>query len=136
MCRVTWRNNRRSTMSKDFTASFLLEGMYSRGKTHLAITQYAELVKIERPCLFLTMSELLSELRKVELDPEYFCEVRHRVRYANGFHLFIDDIDKFRVTEFRFEAIFDLINGIYSRKLGLTVTTNYTISEVRRSQIL
>ena len=80
------------------TGSFFLFGQYARGKTHLATAQYIELVKLERPCLFLSMAELISELRKSELDPDYFCVVRQRVRYTDPFHLFLDDIDKFKAT--------------------------------------
>lgn len=119
------------TMSADFTRSFYLHGDYARGKTHLATAQYKKLIEIERPCLFLSMGELLSEFRKAELDVDYFCLVRHRVRYANRFHLFVDDIDKFKATDFKTEALFDLFDTVYKRQLGLTVTSNCTLAELR-----
>lgn len=120
----------------DFTKSYFLHGDYARGKTHLATAQYVKLVQIERPCLFLGMAELLSELRTAELDADYFCLVRHRARYADRFHLLVDDIDKFKVTDFKFEVLFDLIDTIYKRKLGLTVTSNYSLLELSSSGAL
>lgn len=127
----------RDRIAGDFTGSFFLYGDYARGKTHLAIAQYVKLVQIERPCLFFSMAELLSELRQAEFkpgesDPDYFCLVRQRVRYADRFHLFVDDIDKFKITEFKFEVLFDLFDGIWKRKLGLTVTSNYSLTELAR----
>lgn len=110
--------------------SFCLTGEYGKGKTHLAIAQYRYHVQLERPCLFLSMAGLLSELRRAELEADYFCLVLDRIRYAEKFHLFIDDIDKFKVTDFKFEVLFDAFDTIYRRKLGLTVTSNYSLREL------
>lgn len=117
----------------DFTSSFFIHGDYARGKTHLATAQYAKLVDIERSCEFLSMAELLTELRRSEMDAEYFCTVRHRVRSAEKFHLFIDDIDKFKVTDFKLEVLFDLFDTLYKRSLGLTVTSNHGLRELANS---
>lgn len=123
-------------MAGEFTGSYFLHGDYARGKTHLATAQYVKLVQIERPCLFLGMAELISELRRAEMDPDYFCLVRHRIRYAEKFHLFVDDIDKFKVTDFKFEVLFDLFDTIYKRKLGLTVTSNYSLRQLVERELL
>jgi DNA replication protein DnaC len=123
-------------IAAEWTGSYLLIGDYGRGKTHLAIAQYRHLTQMEQSCLFFSMPELLNELRKAELDDEYFCEVRYAVRYRTRFHLFIDDIDKFKVTDFKFEVLFDLLDTLYRRNLGLTVTTNLAIRELRRNQTL
>lgn len=80
--------------------------------------------------MLLTMADLLSELRRAELERDYVSLVMDRVHYAESFHLFIDDIDKFKVTDFKFEVLFDLIDTIYRRKLGLTVTSNYGLREL------
>lgn len=122
-------------ISANFTQNFFIHGDYARGKTHLAIAQYRNLVLIEKSCMFMTMAELLAELRRAETDKDgrndYFCQVRDRVRYAEEFHLFIDDIDKFKITEFKFEMLFDLVDTIYRRGLGLTVTSNFGLRELR-----
>ncbi len=123
-------------ISKDFTGSYFLSGIYGRGKTHLATAQFVRFVHIERPCLFVTMAELIGELRRAEMDSDYFCEVRQRVRYADQFHLFIDDVDKFKGSDFRFEILFDLIDGVYRRNLGLTITSNYNLRELVEAESL
>jgi DNA replication protein DnaC len=121
----------RNAIQLDFTRSFYLYGDYARGKTHLATAQYRQLIEIERPALFMSMGELLADLRKAETNDEYFCLVRQRVRYADNFHLFVDDIDKFKGTEFKTEVLFDLFDTIYKRKLGVTITSNCTLAELR-----
>lgn len=126
----------RDRLAAEFTKSYFLHGDYGRGKTHLATAQYRKLLEIERPCLLLTMGQLITELRRSEMDFDYFCLVRQRVRHAETFHLFVDDIDKFKVTDFKFEVLFDLFDTIYSRKLGLTVTSNYRLSELASSGVV
>jgi DNA replication protein DnaC len=118
-------------ISSEFTGSYFIHGEYSRGKTHLATAQYRHIVMIERNCMFMTMAELMSELRKAEMDPDYFSTLRHRVRHSESFHLFIDDVDKFKVTDFKFEVLFDLFDTIYRRNLGLTMTSNFSLRELR-----
>jgi DNA replication protein DnaC len=126
----------RCRMERELTGNFFLFGPYGRGKTHLATAQYRSIVEIERPCLFFTMPELMSELRTAELDADYWCEVRHRGRYATAFHLFIDDMDKFKITDFKFEVLFELINTIYRRKLGFTVTSNLSLQQLADSGLV
>jgi len=115
-------------------SSYFLFGGYARGKTHLATAQYKTLVAVDRPCLFLSMAELIADLSRADLDGDYFCLVRQRARHALGFHLFIDDIDKFKSTDYRTAALFDLFDTLYKRQLGLTVTSNYSLSELASSQ--
>lgn len=117
----------------NFTNSFFIFGSLGRGKTHLAVAQYAHLVRIEFPCMGLSMAELVTELRRAEMDPNYFCQVRDRCRYSDRFHLILDDVDKFKATDFKFEVLFDLIDTIYRRNLSLTVTSNYSIRELSES---
>ncbi len=122
-----------SKVSSEITKNFFIHGQYARGKTHLAISQYRKLIEIERPCALFSMAELLQELRRAEVDSDYFSQVRHRVRHADPFHLFIDDIDKFKVSDFKAAALFDLIDTIYKRNLGLTITSNYSIQDLGES---
>jgi DNA replication protein DnaC len=123
-------------ISSEFAKSFFIYGDYAQGKTHLAIAQYRKLIELEQPCLFLSMAELMFELRKSEIDSDYFCLVRERVRYAERFHLFIDDIDKFKTTDFKFEALFDLIDNVYKRDLALTVTSNHSMKMLSMNRLL
>lgn len=116
--------------------SFYIFGGYGRGKTHLAVAQYRVLVEGGQNCLFLSMAELIHEIRRAELESEYYCQVIDRVRYAESFHLFVDDLDKFKPTEFKAEGLFDLFNTLYSRKLSLTVTTNMSLRLLTESERL
>ena len=124
------------TVAKDFTKNFFFHGNYGRGKTHLAVAQYVELVKIERPCCFISIHDLVSELRRSEMDPDYFCTVRQRVRHEKQFHVIVDDLDKFKPTDFRFEALYDFFNKIYANKLGLTITSNYSLQQLAEANLL
>ena len=53
--------------------------------------------------------------------------VLQRVKYEESYHLFIDDIDKFKPTEFKSEVLFGLIDTMYRRSMTLTVTSNMDI---------
>lgn len=116
--------------------NFYLYGAYRRGKTHLAVAQCRMLAEAGESCMFLSMADLLHELRRKELDAEYFSKVVERVKYAETFHLFIDDIDKFKPTEFKAEGLYGLFNTIYARKLGITVTTNLSLQALTDSEKL
>lgn len=70
------------------------------------------------------MGELLSELTAATVRDETSLVVQS-VRHADSFHLFIDDLDKFKSTEFKHEVLFELFDLLYRRKLGVTVTSNY-----------
>lgn len=104
--------------------SFFLWGNYGRGKTHLATAQYRALIEGGQSCAFRSMGELLRELTDAVVRDETSTVIQS-ARYAESFHLFIDDIDKFKSTEFKHEALFDLLDTLYKRKLGLTITSNY-----------
>lgn len=123
-----------TAIASNHLGSYFLWGGYGRGKTHLATAQYRKLVELGEAAMFFTMADLLAELRMAEirLFEEYVCIVRDRAKYATRFHLFIDDIDKFKITEFKFEVLFDLVNTLYSRKLGLTITSNLSLTELMR----
>lgn len=104
--------------------SFFLWGAYGRGKTHLATAQYKALILAGQSCAWRSMGELLTELTAATTRDET-SRVLQAARYSDSFHLFVDDVDKFKTTEFKHEALFDLADTLYKRKLGLTVTSNY-----------
>jgi DNA replication protein DnaC len=106
--------------------SYFLWGSYGRGKTHLASAQYRALTESGQSCAWRSMSELLNELRRAEVHDET-STILQRARHADFFHLFLDDLDKFKPTEFKGEALFDLFDTIYRRRLGITITSNYAL---------
>jgi hypothetical protein len=46
------------------------------------------------------------------------------------FHLFSDDVDKLKPTDFKTEVLFDLVDSLYRRKHGITVTGNYSMRDL------
>ena len=46
------------------------------------------------------------------------------------YHLFWDDIDKLKPTDFKTEVLFELVDALYRRKHGLTVTANYSLQDL------
>jgi DNA replication protein DnaC len=115
--------------------SLFLWGDYGRGKTHLAAAQYRSLVEAGECCLWRSMGELLAELRAAEVRDETSL-VLQRVRYADAVHLFIDDIDKFKATEFKQEALFDLFDTLWRRQLSFTITSNLNLAALIDSEKL
>jgi hypothetical protein len=46
------------------------------------------------------------------------------------YHLFWDDIDKLKLTDFKTEVLFDLVDGLSRQKHGLTVTGNHSMRDL------
>lgn len=111
-------------LSDNPAGSFFLFGDYARGKTHLASAQYRALVDSGHTVAWRSMGELLEELRRAAVNDETSTVVQ-AIRYSDVFHLFIDDIDKFKTTEFKHEVLFEVFDALYRRHLGVTVTSNY-----------
>jgi DNA replication protein DnaC len=105
-------------------------GPYGSGKTHLAAAIYAREVACDQPVYWASMAELLAEFRQAEMDSEFYSAARDRARHWSACHFFIDDIDKFKVTDFKFEVLFDFFDTLYRRKLRLTVTSNLSLRQL------
>lgn len=107
--------------------SYFIFGDYGAGKTHVASAQF----KIQignKKVLFKTTNELLHELQQMEMDSEYIAPAWQLP--DEGAHLFWDDADKFKLTEFKAEAIYNLIDNLYRRQVGLTVTSNLSLRDL------
>jgi DNA replication protein DnaC len=123
--------------------SWYLTGCYGSGKTHLFYAQFRELTcafakaSADRiRCHVRTTRELVEELKRSELDNEFASPVMAAANAPEPYHLFWDDIDKLKLTEFKTEVLFELVDALYRRKHGLTVTSNYSLQElVERERI-
>jgi DNA replication protein DnaC len=119
--------------------SYFLTGIYACGKTHLLVAQYRALALRGDYCLLRSGKQLADEMRLAEIAPADGQQPRlslvlEAARTAEKFHLFYDDIEKAGGrTEFRAEAIFDLVDTLWRRQLSLTVTSNLTLDQLRSS---
>ena len=108
-----------------------LTGAYGNGKTHLLYAQYRELVTGGQVrCHVRTTRELVEELRRAEFDEDFVSPVIAAASRRVPYHLFWDDIDKLKLTDFKTEVLFDLVDSLYRQKHGLTVTGNYSMRDL------
>lgn len=118
-------------MRIDPSGSYYLNGSYGSGKTHLLYAQYREMVLAgETKCHVRTTRELVEELRRAEFDDDFISPVIIAASKSDAYHLFWDDIDKLKPTDFKTEVLFDLVDNLYRQKHGITVrvTTRFGIS--------
>jgi DNA replication protein DnaC len=122
--------NALTTIRADPHGSFFFTGKYSHGKIHLMIAQYRHPALAGGRCILRSACDLMEELRKAESPTDsnrevFESPVLQMVNLAPAGHLFIDDIEKAGArSEFRAEMIFDLLDTIKRRQLGITVTSN------------
>jgi DNA replication protein DnaC len=118
-------------MQQALGGSWYLTGAYGNGKTHLLYAQYREIVISGKAhCHVRTTRELVEELRRAELDDNFVSPVLTAASKPAAYHLFWDDIDKLKMTDFKTEVLFDLVDSLYRRKHGLTVTGNYSMRDL------
>jgi len=107
----------------------LFEGGYGCGKTHLAaaIANYA--VSMGIPTLFITVPDLLDNLRFAYGDPETTFEARFE-EVRNAALLVLDDFGTQNATGWAQEKLFQIMNYRYINKLPTVITTNLTLDEI------
>ncbi len=124
------------TIQADPQGSFFVHGAYGQGKTHLLWAQFRVVWVAGIKCAFRTSHALLEELRKEEMDEDFSLlrdvESVHYPRY----HLFLDDIEKVRATDFRREAWFRTIDTLYRKSRQLSITSNWSLKELGEKEIL
>jgi DNA replication protein DnaC len=120
-----------SMMQKDPSGSWYLTGAYGNGKTHLLYAQFREIVIFGKVrCHVCTTRDLVQELRRAEFDEDFVSPVLAAASKPAPYHLFWDDIDKLKLTDFKTEVLFDLVDSLYRQKHGLTVTGNYSMRDL------
>jgi DNA replication protein DnaC len=107
----------------------LLEGGYGSGKTHLAAAIANHTVNRGIPTLFLTVPDLLDELRYAYNDPETTFEARFD-QVRNAAVLVLDDFGTQNATGWGQEKLFQIMNYRYINKLPTVITTNLMLDEI------
>lgn len=113
-----WEENREAGRGLYFC------GAVGTGKTHLAVAVMNELIRRKRvPALFVTVPELLDNLRGAYNDPgrdldEWMTAVK------NAEFLVLDDLGSERPTEWVQERIFVIVNHRYREALPTVFTSN------------
>ena len=110
--------------------SYCIIGAYANGKTHLLYSQFRMCFESSVISIARTTDELFHELRMEDLKG-WASQVLECVREKKKFHFFWDDIDKLKVTDWKLESVFALIDGIYRNNQQLTVTSNLDLKELQ-----
>jgi DNA replication protein DnaC len=120
-------------MTADPLGSFFIVGSYGSGKTHLLYSQMRQYLMDEKykgDCILKSTADILHEIRQSEMDKGE-CRALELVRRGQRFHFLWDDADKIKVTDFKIEGLFELIDGIYKNEMPLSITSNLDISELQ-----
>ncbi len=107
----------------------VLQGSYGSGKTHLAAAITNESASLGVPAIFITVPDLLDQLRFAYNSPETTFEERFEaVRRAPL--LVLDDFGTQNATEWAEEKLFQILNFRYTNRLPLVVTTNLPLDDI------
>lgn len=100
--------------------SLILGGGVGTGKTHLAIAMANRYVGQGKPVLFLNLPAMMDKMRQETLRGE-----NTTLQQAKNVDLLIlDDAGVERVTEWRDEQLYDIVNHRYNHDLPFVITTN------------
>jgi len=113
----------KKAIQDNVSGSFFLCGSYGRGKTHLLFAQYRRLVTAGTRCVVRIGRDVPRELTSAEFDGQP-APILLAAKSTFPIHLFWDDVDKIKPSEFREEVLFDLIDTLYRQQHSLTLSSN------------
>lgn len=116
-------------ITKDIRGSYYIVGPYGRGKTHLLFSQYRELLQYRR-CLVRTTKQMIDELTAHDLG-KAISPLRDALESSGKIHLFWDDADKLKVTDYKLEVLYDLVDRVYRNNHSMTITSNIDIEGIQ-----
>jgi DNA replication protein DnaC len=115
------------TISKDPLAGYLFLGPTGVGKTYILYTLANEAVDIGRHVIASTASRIIKSVRDSEFNKEVIPIIdRDSILEYNKVSIFIDELDKIKLTEYSQLILFDLVNLIYDNpdKIVISITSN------------
>ena len=111
--------------------SYFIFGPVGTGKTHTACALcMAALDDGIRLPKFRTMTGLFDELRSY--DPRDPSDYRYAVLCGTGF-LALDDMGKEKMTDWKMEQLFSIIDRRYSHELPTVITSNLSLPQLAQS---
>jgi DNA replication protein DnaC len=126
---LEWAFNQAEAYADTLDGWLFLQGGYGCGKTHLAAAIANASVGRGIPTLFLTVPDLLDQLRHAYSDEDVTFEARfEQVRSAPL--LVLDDFGTQSATAWAREKLFQILNYRYINKLPTVVTTNLLLEEI------
>ena len=116
----------------------ILCGPAGSGKTHLAVAILREWVRSQKITLslmggngiFVTVPDLLLEIREAFGDKSDKSEADIVKKYATVDYLVLDDLGAEKTTEWSITTLYTIIDQRYRQELPTIVTTNLTIDEI------
>ncbi len=107
----------------------LLQGRYGCGKTHLAAAIANRAAELGVPALFITVPDLLDQLRYAYSDPEMTFEQRFETIRRSPL-LILDDFGTQNATEWAEEKLFQIVNYRYTNRLPMVITSNLVLDDI------
>lgn len=131
---LRWAYDEARAFAEDPQGWLVLKGGYGCGKTHLAASIANSCVQRGQPVLFITVPDLLDQLRATFApakpdEPAPHFQVRfHEIRSAPV--LILDDLGTESTTSWAQEKLYQIFNHRYNAQLPTVITTNYELEDI------
>jgi len=110
--------------------SILLTGNTGTGKTHLAVAMMAEFIKCRLDALFVTLPDLLLEIRSAFSEKSTITEKALVEWYSTKQFMVLDDLGAEKPSEFTVATLYLILDRRIRQERQTIITTNLTIGEI------
>lgn len=132
---LTYVKNKASDYSLSFSEnqynsnnSILICGKVGSGKTHLAAAISNRLMEMGFGLEYFEYRERIMKLKQINMDYEKYKKEMDKIKNAKV--LFIDDLFKGKITEADTNAIYEVINNRYQRKMPIIITSERSYNDL------